>query len=213
MNATHAAQADRAVRLRIRSVQYDYRASLSEKIEEMRKKAEEALAVMEKSGVMPEEPCSEDEMLYDEKLCGDAGEPFQMVTEGRFRMRGNLCEISYEESELTGMNGTRTSLVFSKNRPEVVTLTRTDEAKMTLSFEQGRHHVGDYKMPMLQMILGIEGPMPIASFARKVENRIFENGTLMLDYIIEVRGLDTQRTIFSLVMEELPPVPPALNGI
>ncbi|MBR2908304.1 MAG: DUF1934 domain-containing protein [Clostridia bacterium] len=202
---------ERDVRVHVRSLQYDYRESLSERIKKMREAAEELLEALEEAGV----PCDGDEGedLYDAAACGDAGEPFEMVTEGRLRVKGNLCELSYMETGAEGLEDTRTTLVFSRNRPSILTLTRTGMMKMTLSFEEGRHHIGDYHIGALQSLFsdGKRG-LSIASYARRVENKLLTSGTLELDYIIEVRGMDTQRTVFSLSISDLPLVPNGFSG-
>ena len=73
----------RDVRVRVHSVHYDYRESLSERIKEMRRQAEEILSTLndEDDGVNGD--LIED--LYDDAACGVAGEPFTMVTEVRLR--------------------------------------------------------------------------------------------------------------------------------
>lgn len=196
---------DRAVRIRIRSVQYDYRGSLSERIARLEARREEAL----KDEQSEEEPSEE---LFDESECGDAGMPYEMVTEGRLRTRGGLCELSYMERDEDGMEDTRSTLVFSKSRPAVVTLTRSGLMKMTLSFEEGRHHIGSYSFGAIQKLLSDKPTVMIASYARRVENTILEDGRLSLDYIVEVRGMDTQRTVFSLSVDDLPTVPSGFSG-
>lgn len=193
---------DRAVRIRIRSVQYDYRDSLLGGIARLQRRAEE----------LPEGDADDGEALFDEKACGDAGMPYEMVTEGRLRTRGNLCELSYMERDEDGMEDTRSTLVFSKNRPNVLTLTRSGVMRMTLSFEEGRHHIGNYSFGAIQRLLSDQPTVMIASYARRVSNRILSEGTLELDYIVEVRGMDTQRTVFSLSCDELPLVPSGLSG-
>ncbi len=202
----------RDVRVHVRSLQYDYRASLSERIQKMRERAESLLEALSEIGMLDDEEETREE-LYDEALCGDAGEPFEMVTEGRLRVKGNLCELSYMETGAEGLEDTKTTLVFSKNRPNVVTLTRTGMMKMTLSFETGRHHIGDYHIGALQALFsdGKRG-LSIASYARKVQNDLLTSGTLELDYIVEVRGMDTQRTVFSLSISDLPRVPNGFSG-
>ena len=200
--------AEIGVKVHIRSLQYDYNDSLSAKINEMRRQAEDFLQRVEKGEADAHDPTvSLTEDLYDDKKCGGAGEPFIMVTEGRLRTRGSLYEISYEECIETGLDGSLTTLVFSLKRPEVVSLTRTGVAKMTLSFEEGRHHIGGYHFGALQALLSSDSALPIASYARKVENRIAEKGTLHLDYIVEVRGMDTQRTVFDLSLSALAEAP------
>ena len=169
---------EREVRIHIRSVQYDYRGSLSERIAQMEEKA---VRMAELQGPVEEAPQEE---LYEESNCGDAGEPFEMVTEGKLRMRGGLCELSYMENA-EGMEDTRTTLVFSQSRPWILTLTRAGLMRMTLSFEEGRHHLGTYSFGALQRLISDQSSVMIASYARKVQNRILEVGTLVLDYIIE----------------------------
>ena len=205
--------AEIGIKVHIHSVQYDYNDSLSERINEMRQQAEDFLQRVEKGEADAHDPTvSLSEDLYDDKKCGGAGEPFMMVTEGRLRTRGSLYEISYEESVETGLDGSLTTLVFSAKRPGVVSLTRTGMAKMTLSFEEGRHHIGSYHLGALQALMTSDKALQIASFARKVENRIAEDGHLLLDYIVEVRGMDTQRTVFELSISALDDKPKGLKG-
>lgn len=199
---------DRAVRVRIQSTQYDYRDSLSDKIA----KLEERISQMscddpaENGGENPETD------LYDASLCGDASTTYSLVTEGRLRSRGNLCELSYLESDgEDGLDGTRTTLVFSRIRPWIMTLTRSGALRMTLSFEEGRHHIGSYRLGALQALVSDQPALPIASYTRKIRNSILTDGSLELDYIIEVRGMDTQRTVFRLSVSDLLQVPAGIE--
>lgn len=194
---------ERAVRVRVHSVQYDYRESLSERIAQIADAAEK----------LSDENAEEtEEALFDESCCGESGEPFEMVTEGRLRIRGNLCELSYMEDRAEGMDDVRSTLVFSKARPNILTLTRSGMMQMTLSFEEGRHHIGSYHIGALQAFFSEDQKgLPIASYARKVQNNLLGDGTLELDYIIEVRGMDTQRTVFSISLSDLPLAPVGLG--
>ncbi len=205
MDMTQKETTVRDVRVSVHSVQYDYRESLSDRIREMRRRAEELLDSLTDGGDAED---GADEDLYDDSACGEAGEPFTMVTEGRLRTKGDLCELSYLESDAEGLENTKTTLVFSRKRPNIVTLTRTGMMKMTLSFETGRHHIGSYHIGALQALFSDkrEG-LPIASYAREVKNDLFTDGELLLDYIIEVRGMDTQRTVFRLSLSDLPLAP------
>lgn len=201
------------VRVHIRSLQYDYRESLSDRIDKMRETAEKLLEALQEDGADAPTETDAREDLYDDALCGDAGEPLEIVTEGRLRVKGSLCELSYMEPDTEGLGETRSTLVFSKNRPNIITLTRTGVMKMTLSFETGRHHIGNYHIGALQALFsGGKSGLSIASYARRVENRLLSGGTLELDYIVEVRGMDTQRTVFSLSISDLPRVPNGFSG-
>ena len=200
---------ERAVRVRIRSVQYDYREFLSARIARLEERVEAAVRAAEETG---EDPEAVSEELYNESACGDAGMPYEMVTEGRIRTRGGLCELSYMERDEDGNEDTRSTLVFSNKRPNVITLTRSGLMRMTLSFEEGRHHIGSYTLGAMQRLISDKPSVVIASYARTVDNRILEEGVLNLDYLIEVRGMDTQRTVFTLLIDELPLVPTGFSG-
>ena len=81
------------------------------------------------------------------------------------------------------------------------------------AFEEGRHHLGNYSFGAMQRLFSDQPTVMIASYTRKVCNRILETaGTLDLDYIIEVRGMDTQRTVFSLSIDPLALVPNGFEG-
>jgi len=196
---------DRAVRIRIRSVQYDYKESLSERIAQLEGKIQKALENAANEGLEMAEEVKED--LYNEEACGDAGDPYEIVADGRMRIRGNLCELSYMECDENGMEDTKTTLVFSKKAPGELTLTRSGVVRMTLSFEEGRHHIGYYTLGAMQRLISDQPSVMISSYTRKVRNSILDNGTLELDYIIEIRGMDTQRTVFSLEVSDLSLVP------
>lgn len=200
---------DRAVRIHIRSVQYDYKESLSDRIAQLEGKIRKSLEDAQAEGLSEAEEIHED--LYNEESCGDAGDPYEIVTDGRLRMRGSLCELSYLERDEDGMENTKTTLVFSKKTPNELTLTRSGVMRMTLSFEEGRHHIGHYSFGAVQSLLSDRPTVMISSYTRKLRNRITEDGTLSLDYIIEVRGMDTQRTVFSLSVSDISLAPKGLS--
>ena len=210
----------RDVRVRVFSKQYDCRESLSARLMQAERGADAPSA----ESIDPRVGFSGDDMLdeagdgevdaldverlieelYEASESGDPGEPYAVITDGRLRTRGDLCELSYEEAGgEEGIENTRTTLVFSKRHPDVITLTRSGMLKMTLSFEAGRYHVGTYKIGALAALFsnGREG-LTLSSYARRVENRLLDDGTLLLDYVIEVRGMDTQRVVFELSISD-----------
>ena len=53
-------------------------------------------------------------------------EVIELVTEGTMEFRDGGWDVSYEESDLTGLSGVRTTF---RVEPEVVTLTRTGKLR------------------------------------------------------------------------------------
>ena len=97
---------------------------------------------------------------------------------------GELCDdgervtVSYEETEATGMEGSGTSVSFLKKDPAIVTMTRDGVVSATMVFEEGKRHHCIYKTPFM--------PFEVCVCTKKVVNRLSEDGTLDLDYIVEI---------------------------
>ena len=99
-----------------------------------------------------------------------------LITAGRLYRRGGKYFISYEESELTGMEGTRTTLKLEDGQ---VTLTRTGTHPSQMLFAQNKRHVGLYQTEV--------GDMAISTHTSQLVNTIDENGgSLAIDYTIEI---------------------------
>ena len=65
-----------------------------------------------------------------------------LITAGRLYRRNGKYFISYEESELTGMEGTRTTLKLEDRQ---VTMTRTGTHPAQMLFAEHKRHVGLYQ--------------------------------------------------------------------
>ena len=64
----------------------------------------------------------------------DAPETTELVTEGELERRDGALILSYEESELTGMEGTVTTFRIA---PPVITLQRTGAVESKMVFTEG----------------------------------------------------------------------------
>ena len=62
----------------------------------------------------------------------------ELVTEGRLEQDGNSYTLSYQESELTGLEGTLTTFQVE---PDRVTLLRVGEFNSQMVFQEGRRHI------------------------------------------------------------------------
>lgn len=76
----------------------------------------------------------------------------ELVTEGNFYIKGNTFYVVYEESELSGMDGTTTTLKITRDK---VTLLRFGTNKSKMVFEKNKRHETDYQTPYGKILLGV----------------------------------------------------------
>ena len=67
----------------------------------------------------------------------------ELVTEGTMEFRDGGWDISYEESELTGLAGVTTTFRVERDK---ITLTRTGKLNSQMVFQQGVSHDSLYQM-------------------------------------------------------------------
>ena len=130
--------------------------------------------------------------LYDDI---DGDDFVDMITEGTLSVddEGEV-ELSYLEGDGTGLEGTEVKLVFHKDNPDLVSMIRFGSMSTMLSFEAGKRHKSVYKTPYM--------PFDLVVNTLEVENTLLEDGALYLNYLMEVRGLSSDRvTIFVDIKE------------
>ena len=160
------------------------------KIKSLRYEVEESLFAKAINDIMDSgEDYDNDELDYDEE------QEIALNTEGFMNVDNDRVELVYEESEITGMQGSRTSVVFDKSNSGLVSMLRDGSVSTTLVFEKGKRHHCVYNTPIM--------PFEICVRTLKVENNILDVGTLKLDYIIEIRGAKAERTKFELEIKEI----------
>ncbi len=126
---------------------------------------------------------------------GEIGEPdtMEMSVEGILTLENGKYEIKYEESDLTGMEGSETSISFYAGEPELITLTRYGNVETAMTFEAGKRHTSVYSTEAFSFEVCIK--------TNRVKNCISENGGIMeLDYGLEFRGLTTQNTYMKITV-------------
>ena len=139
----------------------------------------------------------DDEVDPDEEDNSAPEGPIEMFSEGELYITDDRVIIAYDESELTGMEGSHTQVRFEKNMPELVTMMRDGSVNTILVFEQGKRHICTYQTPYM--------PFEICVFTKSVKNALLENGVIELDYIVEIRGAQAERTQFKIeVFEDAP---------
>ena len=107
---------------------------------------------------------------------GEAGDPITLVTPGRYYRKNDSYYISYEESELTGLAGTRTTL---RIKPDYVKLVRTGLYPSELLFELGKRHMSLYHTDY--------GDLSIVVSTNHIRNTLPDDGgDLDVQYTVEV---------------------------
>lgn len=103
-------------------------------------------------------------------------EVIELVTEGILENQGEQWDISYEESDLTGLAGVTTTFQI---QPGKVVLNRTGKLTSQMIFVEGQQHDSLYQMEFGALMLSVR--------ATRVEYQLAEaGGTIDLSYQIEI---------------------------
>ena len=103
-------------------------------------------------------------------------EVIELTTEGTMEKQKEVWEVSYEESDLTGLAGTTTAFRVG---PRGVILRRTGRLQNQMIFMEGKRHESLYQLDI--------GALLIAVNATKVDTAVNERGgTIDIRYNIEI---------------------------
>ncbi len=123
----------------------------------------------------------------------DATDTIRFAGDGTLTVLGDCLELSYDESALIGMEGCRTTLRFDKARG-MVTMMRSGAASVTMIFsisEPRQHSMYDTGIPGF--------PLELCVNTRRLSDSVsLTGGSLEIDYVIELRGVPTERTVLRL---------------
>ena len=105
-------------------------------------------------------------------------ESLELVTEGTMTFHDNGRDISYEESELTGLQGVTTTF---RVEPGKVTLRRTGNLVSEMVFQQGLSHESLYQMPFGALLLRVTSKLVFFDIVE-------DGGTIDLSYDIDIEN-------------------------
>ena len=112
----------------------------------------------------------------------------ELMTEGTMALTEDGMVLSYEESELTGMEGTTTT--FEVKGPRV-TLIRSGAVNSQMVFEEGRQHTSLYETPFGELSVDIQ--------TSELKHNLSERGGLMeIRYSVAVEHTVTGRNCFKI---------------
>ncbi len=125
-------------------------------------------------------------------------EEMELVTAGTLKREGGgRYTISYQESELTGLEGTTTRLHIDGGR---VTLLREGSINSQMVFEEGRRHLSMYETPYGALSIGVS--------TRRMRSTLGEaGGDLEIDYAIEIDNLIAGQNLFRMNVKRNPSLP------
>lgn len=104
----------------------------------------------------------------------------EIITEGKFYKKNDIYYIVYDESEITGMEGSTTTLKIERKK---ISMKRFGNNKSSLIFEKGIKHSSEYQTAY--------GNMPIDVVTTKADVEIDESGEgkINLAYRLDISGM------------------------
>ena len=126
----------------------------------------------------------------DEYGDSNAPEEAEMMMEGRLVVTSRRAELTYHESELTGMEGAITKIGFDTDHPELISMLRGGSVSTAMIFEPHQRHICLYNTPF--------SSFEVCIHTLEVKNRLLEDGEIYLDYLIEIHGARTERCRMTL---------------
>ena len=111
---------------------------------------------------------------------GQEPDVIELVTEGAMELRDGGWEISYEETELTGLEGVTTTF---RVEPEKVTLRRTGKLRSEMVFEQGVRHESLYQLEFGALLMAVTAKQVFFDI-------VSDGGVIDLCYSIEIENTE-----------------------
>lgn len=127
----------------------------------------------------------------------DCTETIEFSTEGTLTVKENVVEITYKENEALGMGDVESTLRFKISRPTMINLIRRGAAPASLLF--------DTEFPRRNCTYCIGNlPFSFCICTNEVINDFSpERGSIVLDYDIEMHGVNTEHNVYTLEYKEL----------
>ena len=156
---------------------------------------EEGIDMLDRLLEEESEELLEEELLEEEtqpKMPTEESDTYTFCTTAGMKTECGVVTITYEEN-----TGCTSEIIFNTGKPEMVTIHRTGGIMNTLVLEKGKRHISVYNTPVM--------PFETAVLAKKVDvNMTYEDGgDIALDYLVELRGMDLQRTEMKIHVERM----------
>jgi len=122
----------------------------------------------------------------------DDNDFYEFVTDGTYKYEDSACEFTYMESELTGLEGTKTTFHIEKKQ---VLLTREGSVNSQMLFENGQKHYFMYETPYGAAQLGVR--------THNIKSGLDEHGgDIELSYAVDVDSVELGKNDFRINIRE-----------
>ena len=123
----------------------------------------------------------------------DDRDSLDFSTDGLYSYDSGVGTLSYYESEVTGLEGTKTSVSVL---PDRVVVSREGSMKSRMEFREGAKNSFVYPTPYGNAAMGVD--------TRKIRHSFNENGGSMeIDYIVDMEHVVVTRNRFQLRVTEI----------
>lgn len=123
----------------------------------------------------------------------DEPDSLDFSTDGQYSFHGGEGQLSYWESEVTGLEGTRTSVTI---RPDEVVVDRDGTVKSRMIFREGSKSSFLYSTPFGQATMGVD--------TRRIRHNVDERGgQVEIDYVVDMEHAVVARNKFQITIRQL----------
>ncbi len=134
--------------------------------------------------------------IFSRNSAGEDEDSIDFVTDGLYTFDGGVACLTYLETEVTGMAGTRTSVMVF---PDKVVVDRDGTVTSRMIFQEGSKNSFLYDTPV--------GSATMHMDTRRILFRFNEHGgELEIDYVLDLEHAFVTRNIFRIEVKELKPV-------
>ena len=122
----------------------------------------------------------------------EEGNDIELVTDGLYAYSAERVDFEYMESELTGMEGTRTQFAVEGDQ---VMITRQGTVNMQMPFKAGEKDYFVYDTPYGNMTMGVDTKSVLSKFDES-------GGELCVRYIMDLGNAMVSRNSFEINIRE-----------
>ena len=116
----------------------------------------------------------------------------ELVTDGQFAFENGEGVLTYMESELTGLEGTKTSFTIG---PLGVVLSREGSLNSSMIFEKGRKHEFVYETPFGSTTMGVDTKKLNVDFNE-------HGGDMEIEYVVDFQHAVVGYNLFKINVSE-----------
>ena len=117
----------------------------------------------------------------------------EFFTDGQYLFQDPVACLSYQESEVTGLEGTRTSVTIL---PDQVVVDRAGTVQSRMIFKEGSKSSFLYSTPFGQATMGVD--------TRSIRQSVNEHGgKVEIDYVVDMEHAVVARNKFSITIQQM----------